>query len=172
MGNLDTLRTRNHILVINTLKLNIMATTFKSNDSAIVAIQQMLQARCEQEPSFAIKMMNSEKSMEGCINYLCFEIQKAGLCMVDDRTVMNIVTHYWDEADLPEADKVNCNIVVSKPELSDEDKAELKAQAMAQYREEQLREIRRQQTAKAQTKTSAPKAGAEIETNQPSLFDL
>lgn len=86
MGNLDTLRPRNHILVINTLKLNIMANTFKSNDSAIVAIQQMLQTRCEQEPSFAIKMMNSEKSMEGCINYLCSEIQKAGLCFITPKT--------------------------------------------------------------------------------------
>lgn len=149
-----------------------MATTFKSNDSAIEAIQHMLLRRCEQEPSFAIKMMNSDKSMEGCINYLCSEIQKAGLCMVDDRTVMNIVTHYWDEADLPEAGKVNCNIVVSKPELSEEDKAKLKEEAMEQYREEQLREIRRQQTAKAQPKTTASKAGAEIETSQPSLFDI
>ena len=42
---------------------------------------------------------------------------------------------------------------------------------MEQYREEQLREIRRQQTAKAQPKTSVPKAGAEINV-QPSLFDL
>lgn len=144
----------------------------KSNDSAIMAIQQMLQTRCEKEPSFAIKMMNSEKSMEGCINYLCSEIQKAGLCMVDDATVMNIVTHYWDESDLPEVGKVNCNIVVSKPELSEDDKAQLKAEAMEQYREEQLREIRRQQTAKAQPKTTAPKAGAEINVSQPSLFDL
>ncbi len=150
-----------------------MATTFKSNDSAIVAIQQMLQTRCEKEPSFALKMMNTEKSMEGCINYLCSEIQKAGLCMVDDTTVMNIVTHYWDEPSLPEVGKVNCNIVVSKPELSEEDKAELKEQAMELYKEEQLRELRRQQSAKTQPKTAtAPKAGAEINVSQPSLFDF
>lgn len=69
MGAFPNIRTRFHSLVINTLKLNIMATTFKSNDSAILAIQQMLQTRCEQEPSFALKMMNPQKSMEGCINY-------------------------------------------------------------------------------------------------------
>lgn len=150
-----------------------MATTFKSNDSAIVAIQQMLQTRCEQEPSFALKMMNTKKSMEGCINYLCSEIQKAGLCMVDETTVLNLCCHYWDEPSLPEVGKVNCNIVVSKPELSEEDKAELKEQAMEQYKEEQIRELRRQQSAKAQPKTAtAPKAGAEINTNQPNLFNF
>lgn len=93
--------------------------------------------------------------------------------MVDETTVLNLCCHYWDEASLPEVGKVNCNIVVSKPELSEEDKTELKEQAMEQYKEEQLRELRRQQSAKSQPKTAtAPKAGAEINTNQPSLFDL
>lgn len=43
---------------------------------------------------------------------------------------------------------------------------------MEQYKEEQLREIRRQSQPKAQPKQStAPKAGEEINV-QPSLFDL
>ncbi|WP_280120353.1 hypothetical protein [Sangeribacter muris] len=42
------------------------------------------------------------------------------------------------------ADGCTCNIVVSKPELSEEDKANLKEKAMEQYKEEQLRELRKQ----------------------------
>ncbi len=81
--------------------------------------------------------------------------------------------HYFDENEIEEGGKVNCNIVVSKPELSDEDKEELKEQAMEQYKEEQLREIRRQSAPKAQPKptATAPKAGAEINV-QPNLFDF
>ena len=81
--------------------------------------------------------------------------------------------HYFDENEIEDCGKVNCNIVVSKPELSEEDKAELKEQAMEQYREEQLREIRRQSAPKAQPKATAtaPKAGNEINV-QPSLFDF
>ena len=80
--------------------------------------------------------------------------------------------HYWDEDEIEDCGKVNCNIVVSKPELSDEDKAELKEQVMEQYKQEQLQEIRRQSQQKAQPKsTTAPKAGEEINV-QPSLFDL
>lgn len=85
---------------------------------------------------------------------------------------MNILCHYFYENEIEEGGKVNCNIVVSKPELTDEDKAELKEQAMEQIKDEQLRELRRQSQPKAQSKptATAPKAGAEIDT--PNLFDL
>lgn len=147
--------------------------TMKSNNAAIAAMQQMLQERIIAEPAFAIKMANPSKSMEGAVTYLCGQIQKSGLCCVDDATVMNILVHYFDENEIEEGGKVNCNIVVSKPELSDEDKAELKEQAMEQYKEEELREIRRQSAPKAQPKptATAPKAGAEINV-QPNLFDF
>ena len=146
--------------------------THKSNNAAIVAMQQMLQERILAEPALAIKLANPKKTLEGAVNYLCSQIQKSGMCCVDDTTVMNILVHYFDENEIEDCGKVNCNIVVSKPELSDEDKAELKEQAMEQYKQEQLREIRRQSAPKAQPKpTTAPKAGEEINV-QPSLFDF
>ena len=136
-------------------------------------MQKMLQERCIAEPSFAIKMANPSKSMKGAVNYLCSQIQKSGLCVVDDQEVMNILVHYFDENEIEDCGKVNCNIVVSKPELSDEDKEILKEQAREEYKEEQLRQIRRENTPKATPKptASAPKAGAEINV-QPSLFDF
>ena len=144
----------------------------KSNNAAIAAMQQMLQERCIAEPTFAIKMANPSKSMEGAVNFLCSQIQKSGMCCVDDTTVMNILVHYFDESEIEDCGKVNCNIVVSKSELSEEDKAELKEQAMEQFKEEQLRELRSQSKPKAQPKTTAtaPKAGAEVDTI-PNLFD-
>ena len=72
-----------------------MATRMKSNDIAILAMQKMLQERCIAEPSFAIKMANPSKSMEGSVNYLCSQIQKSGLCVVDDKEVMNLLVHYF-----------------------------------------------------------------------------
>ena len=68
----------------------------KSNDTAIAVMQKMLQERCIAEPSFAIKMANPSKSMEGAVNYLCSQIQKeSGLCVVDNDTVMNLLVHYY-----------------------------------------------------------------------------
>ena len=69
--------------------------------------------------------------------------------MVNDQEVMNILVHYFDENKNEDCRKVNCNIVVSKPELSEEDKEMLKEQAMQEYKEEQLRQIRRDNTPKA-----------------------
>ena len=85
-----------------------------------------------------------------------------------------ILVHYFDENEIEDCGKVNCNIVVSKPELSDEDKAEIRQQAMEQFKKEQLDALCRQsQTRKSQPKATAtaPKAGEEINV-QPSLFDL
>lgn len=148
-----------------------MATMLKSNDSAIAVMQSMLQERCIAEPSFAIKLANPSKSLDKAVAYLCSAIQKMGVCMVDDATVMNLLTHYFDgdvdEKEIPTS--INCNIVVSKPELSDDDKAELREQAMEQYKEEQLRELRRQNQPKAKATHSAPKAGTEINV-EPNLF--
>ena len=150
-----------------------MATTMKSSTSAIEVMQQLLQERCIAEPMFAIKMANPNKSMEGAINYLCHTIQKSGMCCVGQDTIMQILVHYFDENEIEECGDVNCNIVVGKPELSDEDKEVVKAQAMEEYKEEQLRDLRRQNQPKPQAKAthSAPKAGAEMNV-QPSLFDL
>ena len=146
--------------------------THKSNNAAIATMQQMLQERCIAEPSLAIKLANPKKTLEGAVNYLCNEIKKSGLCVVDDQTVLSILLHFYDEDDIEDGGTpINCNIVVSKPELSDEDKAELKQLAMEQFKQEQLRELRSQSKPKAQSRqTTAPKAGAEIDTI-PNLFD-
>lgn len=146
--------------------------TQKSSNPAIVAMQEMMQRRIEQEPEFALKMANPNKSMEGAINFLCNEVKKSGLCVLTDEAVEAILVHYWDEEDIKEVDNIGCNIVVSKPELSEADKAELKEQAMEQFKQEQIRELRRQSQPKAQPKptSTAPKAGAEID-SIPNLFD-
>lgn len=146
--------------------------TLKSNNAAIAAMQQMLQERILAEPALAIKLANPKKTLEGAVNYLCNEIKKSGLCVVDDQTVLSILLHFYDEDDIEDGGTpINCNIVVSKPELSEEDKAELKEQAMEQFKQEQLRELRSQSKPKAHSKQStAPKAGAEIDTI-PNLFD-
>lgn len=140
----------------------------KSNNAAIAAMQQMLQERCIAEPSFAIKMQNPSKSMEGAVNYLCSQIQKSGMCMVDDQEVMNILCHYFDEDEIEEVGKVNCSIVVSKPELTEEDKAALREEAKKQYQEEQIRELRNQKPKSASKSQSTKQA----QVSGPSLFDL
>ena len=67
--NLNRNRPNDNLLVNNSLKFTTMATMMKSNNTAILAMQKMLQERCSAEPSFSIKMANPSKSMEGAVNY-------------------------------------------------------------------------------------------------------
>lgn len=88
--------------------------------------------------------------------------------------VYSLATHYFDgDCTAEEIGKpINCKVVISKDQLTEEDKADLKEQAMEQFKQEQLRELRSQSKPKAQPKTTAtaPKAGAEVDTI-PNLFD-
>lgn len=101
---------------------------------------------------------------------MAHEVQKSGLTIMDSDSVFGLILHYYDE-NLEDVPNVNCKIAVAK-ELTDSERAEAKEQAMEQYREEQLRELRRQNQPKATAPkhtATAPKAGAEINV-QPNLF--
>lgn len=147
-----------------------MANEMKSSNAVMDVVRNYMEERCASDPILAIKYANPAKSLEKALNYVAHEVQKSGLTIMDSDSVFSLILHYYDE-NLEDVPKVNCNIVVGKPELSEEDKANLKEQAMEQYKEEQLREIRRQNQPKATAPkhTTAPKAGAEINV-QPNLF--
>ena len=148
-----------------------MATTMNGNDSAIRAMQQILQEHLLTEPAFAVKLANPQRSIEKAIAYVCNSVKEMGVCVLDDATVKNLLLHYYDgDVEEDSIKSINCNIVVSKPELSDEDKAELREQAMREYKEEQLREIRRQSQPKPQAKASANNAKAKEINVEPNLF--
>lgn len=148
-----------------------MATTMNGNDSAIRAMQQILQEHLLTEPAFAVKLANPQRSIEKAIAYVCNSVKEMGVCVLDDASVKNLLLHYYDgDVEEDSIKSINCNIVVSKPELSDEDKAELREQAMREYKEEQLRAIRRQSQPKPQAKASANNAKAKEINVEPNLF--
>lgn len=148
-----------------------MATTMNGNDSAIRAMQQILQEHLLTEPAFAVKLANPQRRIEKAIAYVCNSVKEMGVCVLDDATVKNLLLHYYDgDVEEDSIKSINCNIVVSKPELSDDDKAELREQAMREYKEEQLRAIRRENQPKPQAKVSANNAKAKEINVEPNLF--
>lgn len=148
-----------------------MATTMNGNDSAIRAMQQILQEHLLTEPVFAAKLANPQRSIEKAIAFVCNSVKEMGVCVLDDTTVKNLLLHYYDgDVEEDSIKPINCNIVVSKPELTDEDKAELREQAMKEYKEEQLRAISRENQPKPQAKASANNAKAQEINVEPNLF--
>lgn len=145
----------------------------KSSENFIEAIRQYLDSRAESDSLFAIRYADSSKSLSECCQFILNEVKRQGVAVMTNDEVYSLAIHYWDgDCTAEEIGKpLNCKVVISKDQLTDEDKAELKEQAMEQFKQEQLRELRSQSRSKAQPKqTSAPKVGAEIDTI-PNLFD-
>ena len=147
----------------------------KSSENFIEAIRQYLDSRAESDSLFAIRYADPSKSVEECCQFILNEVKRQGVTVMTNDEVYSLVLHNFD-GDVSEKEigsPINCKVVISKDQLTDEDKEKLRQQAMEQYREEQLREIRRQSAPKAQPKptATAPKAGEEINV-QPCLFDL
>ncbi len=146
----------------------------KSSENFIEAIRKYLDSRAESDNLFAIRYADPSKSVEECCQFILNEVKRQGVTVMTNDEVFSLATHYFDGDCTSEeiGNPINCKVVISKDQLTEEDKAELKEQAMEQYKQEQLREIRRLSAPKAQPKpTTAPKAGEEINV-QPSLFDL
>lgn len=147
----------------------------KSSENFIEAIRNYLDSRAESDSLFAIRYADPSKSLSECCQYILNEVKRQGVAVMTNDEVYSLATHYFDgDCTAEEIGKpINCKVVISKDQLTEEDKAELKEKAMEQYKEEQLRELRRQSQPKAQPKTTAtaPKAREEINV-QPSLFDL
>ena len=147
-----------------------MANEFKSSTAVVDIIRNYMEERCASDPILAIKYADPNRSIEKALNFVASEVQKSGLTIMDSESVLGLVMHYYDE-NLEDVPNVNCKIAVAK-ELTDTEKAEAREQAMEQYKEEQLREIRRQNQPKAiapKHTATTPKAGAEINV-QPNLF--
>lgn len=146
----------------------------KSSENFIEAIRHYLDSRAESDNLFAIRYADPSKSVEECCQFILNEVKRQGVSVMTNDEVYSLATHYFD-GDVSEKEigkPINCKVVISKDQLSEEDKAELKQQAMEEYKQEQLRELRSQSKPKAQSKPTAiaPKAGAEIDTI-PNLFD-
>ncbi len=146
----------------------------KSSENFIEAIRNYLDSRAESDNLFAIRYADPSKSLSECCQFILIEVKRQGVSVMTNDEVYSLATHYFD-GDVSEKEigkPINCKVVISKDQLTEEDKATLKEQAMEQFKQEQLRELRRQSQPKAQPKptATAPKAGADIDTI-PNLFD-
>lgn len=145
-----------------------MASEMKSSNAVMDVVRNYMEERCASDPILAIKYANPAKSIEKALNYVASEVQKSGLTIMDSESVFGLILHYYDE-NLENVPNVNCKIAVAK-ELTDTERAEAKAEAMEQYREEQLRAIRRENQPKPQAKASANNAKAKEINVEPNLF--
>ena len=128
-------------------------------------IAEYLNQRAMTDPLFAPNLQKPNKSIEECITYIMSEVQKSGCNGFDDDEIYSMAVHYYDEDDIEVGKAVNCQVMVNHVvELTEEEKAEARKQAIVQYQREEL--------SKMQNRNARPQKKETAKVTQPSLFDI
>ena len=128
-------------------------------------IAEYLNQRAATDPLFAPNLQKPNKSIEECITYILSEVQKSGCNGFDDDEIYSMAVHYYDEDDIEVGKATNCQVMVNHVvELTEEEKAEARQEAIKQYQREEL--------AKIQSRNARPQKKETAGVAQPSLFDF
>ena len=120
----------------------------KTTDHFKRTIQAYLDNRAAEDKLFAANYNKPNKNIEDCVTYI--------LNWVPDGEIYSQAVHYYDEDDIEVGKPLQCQVVVNHTvELTDEEKAEARQQAIRQYQAEELRKLQNRNKAKASQKTNA-----------------
>ena len=138
----------------------------KGTEHITRTIAEYLNRRAATDPLFAPNLRKPNKNIEECITYILNEVQKSGCNGFDDDEIYSMAVHYYDEDNIEIGKPINRRVAVNHVvELTEEEKAEARKEAIKQYQREEL--------AKIQSRNERPKkAHPQASQQQPSLFDL
>ncbi len=143
----------------------------KTNDTAKDAIKKYLDHRAATDELFAASYAKKNKTLDECFSYILSEARKRGthVCMTDDE-VFSLAVHYYDEDDIkisaPPAHKAVHSRPSDAPELTEEEKAAAKAEAIERYKAKCIAEF-----ATNKMKETTIKKKPALAPAAPSLFD-
>ena len=129
-------------------------------------IAEYLNQRAMTDPLFAPNLAKPNKNIEECVTYILNEVQKSGCNGFDDDEIYSMAVHYYDEDNIEVGKPINCQVAVNHVvELTEEEKAEARKEAIKQYQREELAKIQKRNERPKKVQTQAPQ-------QQTSLFDL
>ena len=128
-------------------------------------IAEYLNQRAATDPLFAPNLMKPGKSIEECATYVLNQVQKSGCNGFDDDEIYSMAVHYYDEDEMEVGKATDCQVMVNHlVELTEEEKAQARQEAIKQYQREEL--------AKIQSRNTRPQKKETEVVTQPSLFDI
>lgn len=124
-----------------------------------------LEQRAAEDELFAKNYRNPAKNMDDCVTYILNYVQKSGCNGFSDGEIYGQAVHYYDENEIEVGTPLQCHVAVNHVvELTAEEKAEARQNALRQYQNEELRRLQSR---------NKPTTTAKKETNvQPTLFDF
>lgn len=129
-------------------------------------IKAYLDERAKNDELFAVSYAKENKNMDDCVTFILNQVKRSKCMGLTDEDVYSLAVHFFDEDDIEIGNSIACDVIVNHTvELTEEEKAQARQEAMKEYQAEQLRKIQ-----KRANKPKPPKAQPEITT--PSLFDF
>lgn len=111
-------------------------------------IQSYLEQRAEYDELFARSYRNPLKNIEDCVTYILNYVQKSGCAGFSDDEIFGQAVHYYDEADIEIGKPIDCKVVVNHTvELTEEEKAEARREAIKRAEEEAYNRMTKRKTA-------------------------
>ena len=129
-------------------------------------IKAYLGERAQNDELFAVSYAKENKNMDDCVTFILNQVKRSKCMGLTDEEVYSLAVHFFDEDDIEIGNSIACNVIVNHTvELTEEEKAKARQEALKEYQAEQLRKMQ-----KRTNKPKTPKAQPEITT--PSLFDF
>lgn len=129
-------------------------------------IKAYLDERAKNDELFAVSYAKENKNMDDCVTFILNQVKRSKCMGLTDEEVYSLAVHFFDEDDIKIGNSIACNVIVNHTvELTEEEKAKARQEALKEYQAEQLRKMQ-----KRTNKPKTPKAQPEITT--PSLFDF
>lgn len=111
-------------------------------------IQSYLEQRAEYDELFARSYRNPLKNIEDCITYILNYVQKSGCNGFSDDEIFGQAVHYYDETDIEVGKPIDCKVVVNHHvELTEEEKAEARKEAIKRAENEAYSRMTKRKTA-------------------------
>lgn len=129
-------------------------------------IKAYLDERAKNDELFAVSYAKENKNMDDCVTFILNQVKRSKCMGLTDEEVYSLAVHFFDEDDIEIGNSIACNVIVNHTvELTEEEKAQARQDALKEYQAEQLCKMQ-----KRTNKPKTPKTQPEITT--PSLFDF
>ena len=139
----------------------------KGTDHFKRTIQMYLEQRAEEDALFAKNYRNPAKNIDDCVTYILNYVKKSGCNGFTDGEIFGQAVHYYDENEIEVGKPMNCQVVVNHVvELTAEEKAEARQNAVRKYQEKEPRKLQNRHKPRTANKASAQ------EVQQPNLFNF
>lgn len=94
---------------------------------------------------FAAKYISPKKSLISCVQYILNEVKRLKVSGMSDDEVFGLAKHYYDEKQIDIGEKISSSMLIvtnRASELTEEDKANIKKEAMATAVKEETERIK------------------------------